>query len=107
MACRKATFEVAEYVLHNGGDCNIIDDYGRTPLHDACWRMEPRFDIVTLLLNNNLELLRIVDIRGSTPLKYVREEHWTQWCAYFHHMKEKYWATAPKICHESKRARRT
>ena len=105
MACRKASFEVAEYVLHSGGDCTIVDDYGRTPLHDACWRMEPRFDIVTLLLDTNLELLRLVDIRGATPLKYVRQEHWVHWCAYFHHQKEKYWVPCAENCTESKRAR--
>ena len=91
IACRRASFEVADYVLSNGGDCNIVDDYGRTPLHDACWRMEPRFDVVTLLLDKNLDLLRTLDVRGSTPLKYVREEHWIQWCAYLFHQKDKYW----------------
>jgi Ankyrin repeats (3 copies) len=105
MACRKASFEVAEFILANGGDSNIVDDYGRTPLHDACWRMEPRFDIVTLLLDSNLELLRIVDIRGSTPLKYVREEHWVQWCAYFYHQKDKYWQPRSENNRECKRTR--
>ena len=91
MACRRSDFEVAEYIIRNGGDCNIVDDYGRTPLHDACWRSEPRFDIVTLLLDTNLALLRTMDVRGAVPLKYIREEHWLQWCAYLFHQKDKYW----------------
>jgi hypothetical protein len=91
MACRRSNFEVAEYILANGGDCDIVDDFGRTPLHDACWRIEPRFDIVTLLLDRNVDLLRTVDVRGATPLKYIRSEHWLQWCAYLFHQKDKYW----------------
>jgi len=91
IACRRANYDVVEYILNSGGDYNIQDDYGRTPLHDACWRLEPRFDIVTLLLDRNIDLLRMVDVRGATPLSYIRPEHWLQWCAYFYHQKEKYW----------------
>lgn len=105
IACRRASFEVADYVLSNGGDCNIVDDYGRTPLHDACWRMEPRFDVVTLLLDKNLDLLRTLDVRGSTPLKYVREEHWIQWCAYIFHQKDKYWLPVGDPSENNKRLR--
>lgn len=95
MACRRSEFKIVEYVLNNGGDITIIDDFGRTPLHDACWCPEPRFDVVTLLLDRNSELLRIIDVRGSNPLNYVRREHWLQWCAYIFYMKEKYWGEKP------------
>jgi hypothetical protein len=92
MACRRAEFNVVHFLLTNGGNFSIVDDFGRTPLHDACWRPEPRFDIVTLILENDLTLLRLADVRGSIPLNYVREDHWLQWCAYFYHQKEKFWA---------------
>jgi len=91
MACRRSEFDVVKYVLDNIGEKWLVDDFGRTPLHDACWRPEPRFDIVTVLLDSNLSLLRIHDVRGASPLKYVREEHWIQWCAYLFHQKDKYW----------------
>ena len=93
MACRRSEYNVIEYMLQNGGDIQIVDDYGRTPLHDACWRPEPRFDIVTLLLDRNPYLLQLLDIRGSTPLNYVREVDWLQWCAYIFYCKERYWAS--------------
>jgi len=91
MACRRADFEVVDYLLENAGGEWGVDDFGRTPLHDACWRPEPRFDIVTCVLDKNLHLLRVLDVRGANPLNYVREEHWTQWCAYLFHQKERYW----------------
>merc|ERR1712146_199296 len=67
------------------------DDYGRTPMHDACWRNGVSFDVITLLLNRDLDLLRTADVRGACPLSYVREEFWMHWCAYFYNQKEKYW----------------
>lgn len=91
MACRRSEIDVVKYIMDNTEDPWVIDDFGRTPLHDACWRPEPRFDIVTLILDKNLDLLRFVDIRGSNPLNYVRKEHWLEWCAYLFHMKDKYW----------------
>ena len=100
MACRRSEFETVLFVLSNGGDLSIVDDYGRNVLHDACWRIEPRFDIVTMILDGNIELLFHLDARGCPPLKYVREEHWAQWCAYLFHQKEKYWAkpsTSPVV----------
>jgi len=94
MACRRSEFSVVQFLLND--DTNIqeswpVDDFGRTPLHDACWRPEPRFDVVTLLLDRDVDLLRMEDVRGSTPLSYVHEEHWLAWCAFFFHQKEKYW----------------
>lgn len=91
MACRRSELDVIEFILANGGSTTIIDDYGRTPLHDACWRPTPRFDVVTRLLDENLDLIRHVDARGSSPLEYVREEHWLDWCAYLYNQKDKYW----------------
>lgn len=95
MACRRASVDVVRYLIDNDADIAIVDDYGRTPLHDACWRPEPRFDIVTMLLDVNLDLLRFIDVRGYIPLHYVRETHWLQWCAYLFNQIEKYWAPMP------------
>ena len=91
MACRRSDFNVVDYILSNGGNHGIIDDFGRSILHDACWRIEPRFDIVTLILECKLELLYYLDTRHCSALQYVREEHWLQWCAYLFHQKEIYW----------------
>lgn len=91
MACRRSSFEVVDFIMRNGGNQWFVDDFGRTPLHDACWRSEPRFDIVTLILDVCPRLLLVQDVRGSQALHYVRDEHWTQWCAYFFHQRDKYW----------------
>lgn len=92
MACRRSDFQVVQYVLQNGADLSVVDDFGRTPLHDACWSSEPRFDVATLLLDYDPQLLLKVDVRGCSPLKYVREEHWLHWCAFLFYQKERYWS---------------
>ena len=94
LACRRADYGVVHFLLQNGADCNVVDDFGRTPLHDTCWRSSQRFDIITVLLDMNIDLLRQTDIRGATPLMYVRPNHWLEWCAFIFHQKEKWW---PKL----------
>lgn len=91
MACRRANHDVVDYMISHGGDVTIVDDSGRTPLHDACWRTKPAFDVVTLLLDKNLDLLRCTDKREALPLSFVRGEHWVHWCAYLFHQKDRYW----------------
>lgn len=110
MACRRSDLDIVLFLLEHGADISIVDDFGRTPLHDACWRPEPRFDIVALIMEANIDLIRYSDVRGSTPLNYVRQEHWIQWCAFLFHMMEKHWPPL-NVMHEneqsiSKKARR-
>lgn len=92
MACRRSSFATVQFILKNIHTLALVDDYGRTPLHDACWRSEPCFEIVALLMDSNLDLVRCKDRRGSTPFHYVRREHWQLWCAFLDHQKEIYWA---------------
>jgi ankyrin repeat protein len=63
---------------------NIKDDYGRTPLHDACWSSTPNFEIMEILIkNSNTDLLLAVNVRGHTPFDYARKEHWGAWVHFF------------------------
>lgn len=91
MACRRSDLDVVKFLMEDPEAAFLIDDLGRTPLHDACWRPEPRFDIVAIILDQNVELIRCKDKRGATPLHYVRREHWQIWCAFLQCQKEKYW----------------
>ena len=55
------------------------DDYGRTPLHDACWTVTPNFALMELLIRECPDLLLVKDARGFTPMSYTRKEHWGNW----------------------------
>ena len=69
----------------------VTDDFGRTPLHDACWTSTPNFDIVLLLLDHDPWLPCIVDCRGSAPLGYVRKAHWAVCIGFLGAIADRYW----------------
>ena len=84
IACRRSTLSIVSYLL-NIVQINprIKDDYGRNPLHDACWRSVPEYGIVELLLEKEYRLMYSKDVRGHLPFQYARKEHWTDWVAWF------------------------
>jgi hypothetical protein len=83
IACRRGSPEVLSFLI-NEGECSlrVIDDYGRTPLHDACWQAEPNFELIDIVLDAEPDLLMLRDRRGFVALEYVRREHWGVWIQY-------------------------
>ena len=90
MICRRGEILLLQMLLQHGCTVQIADDYGRTPLHDACWAANPAFDVVTTLLNMDVTLLQMSDCRGFLPLSYVRKDHWNQWNTYIDSIKDTY-----------------
>lgn len=78
-------------LLDAGSSVQVSDDFGRTPLHDACWTASPNFETISLLLEKDPWLLSITDCRGSTPLGYVRKAHWAVWNGFLGAIIDKYW----------------
>ena len=85
LACKRASFETVRFLLSHGADLSVRDDYGRTPMHDACWRPEPDFALVSLLLTLSPSLLMRCDKWGFTPLMYITQEQWTPWCSFLYY----------------------
>ncbi|KAL7575036.1 hypothetical protein ACA910_000410 [Epithemia clementina (nom. ined.)] len=83
MACRRGHAALLKLMVQAGAALQISDDYGRTPLHDACWAAQPAFDIVErLVLHCDRCLLYLKDCRGALPLSYVHKDHveaWKDW----------------------------
>jgi ankyrin repeat protein len=83
LACRRSSSELVKFLITEGSVClRVRDDVGRTPLHDVCWRKEPDFELIDLILNEEPDLLQIADKRGHLPLDYARREHWGLWISY-------------------------
>lgn len=91
MVCRRGEHALLKVLLDHGSTIQVSDDFGRTPLHDACWTAKPCFKSVEMLLERDLRLLHIVDCRGSPPLEYVKKESWSAWVDFFERKKEVYW----------------
>lgn len=88
MACRRGSVGVLHYLLRHGVSIRLTDDYGRTPLHDACWTQEPQFEVVKSIIQECPDLLLVTDKRGYTPLSYVRRDHWEEWCKFLEDHRE-------------------
>jgi len=91
MVCRRGEHGLLKVLLDHGSTIQVSDDFGRTPLHDACWTAKPCFKSVEMLLQRDLRLLHIVDCRGSPPLEYVKKESWSAWIDFFERNKEVFW----------------
>ena len=82
-ACRRGLPDVVSFLIKEAKvDLRVVDDYGRTPMHDACWTSEPNMELVILLVTEWPDLLLIKDKRGFTPLQYVRNTHFEKWCEF-------------------------
>eukprot|EP00554_Chaetoceros_debilis_P005540 CAMPEP_0194073192 /NCGR_PEP_ID=MMETSP0149-20130528/705_1 /TAXON_ID=122233 /ORGANISM="Chaetoceros debilis, Strain MM31A-1" /LENGTH=312 /DNA_ID=CAMNT_0038753169 /DNA_START=128 /DNA_END=1066 /DNA_ORIENTATION=- len=83
LACRRGFFKVVDFLVNVAKiSINIRDDYGRTPLHDACWVIKPDFDLITILIRSSPDLILIRDKRGFLPLQYVKKDQYAEWCDY-------------------------
>jgi Ankyrin repeats (3 copies) len=90
MICRRGDEKLLQVMIQNGCNVQVADDYGRTPLHDACWAANPAFDTVEMLLERDLTLLQMTDCRGFLPLSYVRKDDWPAWIDFLDRKKHLY-----------------
>lgn len=83
IACRRGSFRVLKFLVEQAGvSCRVCCDFGRTSLHDACWTSTPNFKLIGFLLDLCPDLLYLTDKRGSTPLSYVRQQNYHEWCSF-------------------------
>jgi hypothetical protein len=90
--CRRGDVDALQTLL--AGECSlqVSDDYGRTPLHDACWQSDnPCFDTVRRILEPDKNLICLKDIRGATPLSYVKKESHAQWIDFLMSEFDRFW----------------
>jgi ankyrin repeat protein len=90
MACRRGFVEMAEFLLSPEVNLSarVRDDYGRTPLHDACWHPQPQLAICKWIMERDPSLFLVADKRGFTPFQYARKNDWTIWRQFLFENKE-------------------
>jgi hypothetical protein len=91
MVCRLGDHALLECFVENGCSLQVSDDYGRTPLHDACWAATPALETVKLILEADPRLIHMADSRGSLPFAYVRKEDWSVWIDFIEENKDVFW----------------
>jgi ankyrin repeat protein len=87
--------DVLQVFVEAGADLQVVDDYGRTLLHDACWSVHPCMATIEMLLDADVHLLQLRDCRGAQPLSYVPEAHWADWMTFLGQHKDKYFPMLP------------
>lgn len=99
--CRRNLPKVLKLFIECGATLKVSDDYGRTPLHDACWSNSSAFEIVEIIMReveSSHYLFHMIDARGCTPLDYIRKEHWAEWIEYLQSKKDDFWpASGDKV----------
>ena len=89
MACRNGLTDIVKFLVKDAKvSLHARDDYGRTPLHDACWTVKPNFELMDFLISEAPELLALSDVRGHMPFAYVRKNHWDEWVDFLSKRKE-------------------
>ena len=90
MACRRAHIDVVRFLLQEAKvSLNARDDYGRTPLHDCCWRPSSNYELMELLLSEvDPRILLVKDVRGHAPFDYSRKDQWEGWNEFLESRKE-------------------
>jgi Ankyrin repeats (3 copies) len=96
LVSRLGSYETLKIMVDGGSSVQVCDDYGRTPLHDACWSNIPCLDVVTLLLKQDRHLLFMADCRGAVPLQYVSKENWAVWKEYIDSMVDDVFPVRPR-----------
>lgn len=89
--CRRGESNVLQVFLQAGASVQISDDYGRTPLHDACWAAQPSFETVMQLLTRDAALVHMQDARGALPLSYIHKDHWDAWRDFLQVHADEFW----------------
>jgi len=63
-------FKTIELLINSGADINSHhSEFSETPLHKLCARINPKIDVITMLLKKGAEV-NAINISGKTPLFY-------------------------------------
>lgn len=90
-AAKKSNHRVVHLILSAEDSPLVVDDFGRSPLCDALWAINPSFSVIEQILDHAIDLIYLTDVRGFTPLSYMRKENQIKLCLFFYSRREKYW----------------
>jgi len=84
LACRRCDSATVLFLVREARvNVNCRDRMGRTVLHDTCWRPEPAFEVMDVILAAvQPELMFAVDMRGHSCWDYCRRSDWESWNNY-------------------------
>jgi hypothetical protein len=100
LVCKRANDSIFKCLLEHGCDLQVVDGFGRTPLHHASWASSFCRPIVESIMDIDPIQFFIEDKHGQTPLEYVRVELYPDWIDFLQEMADHFWpcgSKAPQI----------
>ncbi|KAG5175298.1 hypothetical protein JKP88DRAFT_351527, partial [Tribonema minus] len=91
LACRNGDLATLKVIIENGGSLTQCDDLQRLPLHWAAWADAPQWDVIRAHLDADDTLLVTTDLRGWTPLRYIKRANHGAWRDFLDGVKDHYW----------------
>lgn len=83
IVARRGYREMLDFLVQQAGvSMRVICDNGRTILHDACWSVEPNFEMIKFIIKECPDFLFLSDNRNLTPLMYVPKQVWGLWSTF-------------------------
>jgi Ankyrin repeats (3 copies)/GAF domain len=81
LACRRGFRDMVQFFMSDEVNLpvRVRDDYGRTPVHDACWNPAPLLEICEWIMEKDPSLFLLADKRGFTAFQYARQSDWQVW----------------------------
>lgn len=107
LVCKQGNISVYKCLVHEfNADLQIVDGFGRTPLHHCCWAHEFCRPIVEDILKRDPAQMFLKDKQGKTPLEYVSPENWGPWKRFLREVADRCWprgCVLPKFIPSNKR----
>lgn len=91
LVIKRSNLIVFECLLKHGCDLQVVDGFGRTPLHHCCWASSLCRPIVEAILERDPVQIFLEDKHGQTPLEYVRTDLHGEWNDFLEEVADKYW----------------
>lgn len=89
--CRRGHEDLFSVMIDCDASVLTSDQFGRTPLHFACWSSKVNFTMVEKILSFDVNILRAKDKVGKTPLDYISVDKWDVWNQFLNSKKDVYW----------------
>jgi Ankyrin repeats (3 copies) len=102
--CRQGNVALLEILLDNDCVVQCADDFGRTPLHEACRCERLCLSLVETLMMQDIHLLYMADASGRLPLEYIKPEHWYDYMIFLEPRIDRYW---PSLNRSTRRSNST
>jgi hypothetical protein len=91
LVCKRANLPIFECLLEHGTDLQVVDGFGRTPLHHCCWASTFCRPIVEKIMERDPIQFFLEDKHGQTPLEYVRKDVAGEWMDFLEEVAARYW----------------